>query len=87
MFKLTLNLTLSLTTKYLNKVEQGYSMAKDTKDKENLEMIMLKKIKKFGNSAVIVITRNELENYEAEIGDIVNVSIKFIRTPKDERKD
>lgn len=39
-------------------------------------MEIKKEIKKFGNSAVIVLTAENLKLYKLKIGDVVNISIK-----------
>lgn len=49
--------------------------------KHSLTMfIMKKKIKKYGNSAVIVLTRDNLEVYDLKIDDIIDIEI--VKTEK-----
>ena len=38
-------------------------------------MQVKKEIKKFGNSAVLVLTRENLEIYKIKVGDLVDVTI------------
>ena len=40
--------------------------------------ILLKEIKKFGNSAVVVLTMENMKLYELKLGDIIEFEIRLI---------
>ena len=47
---------------------------------------MLKQIKRYGVSNVITLSPKELEWMQLEIGDIIDLDIKFVRRPENVQK-
>jgi len=43
---------------------------------------MLKEIKKYGNTSVIVLTKEELKLRNLKIGDLINIDIKRVKAGK-----